>query len=167
MFQAHLGREIQSGSIGAGLATRYNFFEASSAAHRFSPPNSDGSRLERTRQSPLFRREATEFGQELGRYSRGLGCCRGFHLESVCGLVHRGQRLKERVSAGRHAASLPTQASLRRQRSPVGNLWIESPGGAVVNRIHQHKTQIALEMRGDFYRFFKMRRRHDSDFKAR
>jgi hypothetical protein len=101
--QARLDREIQSGSIGAGLAARYDFSEhlSSSSLQR---PNSDGSRLERTRQSPLFRREAKEFGQELGRYSQGLGCCRAFHLEPVCGLVHRGQGLKERVSAGRHPA---------------------------------------------------------------
>lgn len=42
--------------------------------------------------NPLFRREATEFGQELGRYSQCLGRYRGSHLDPVHRFVHRGQR---------------------------------------------------------------------------
>jgi len=103
VFQARLDREIQSGSIGAGLATRYDF---SQHFNHIVPSAPQLARLAVREHAikVLFRRKATEFRQELGRYSQGLGCCPGFHLQPMCRLVHRGQRLKERVCAGRHFA---------------------------------------------------------------
>src|SRR5271165_2187153 len=121
-------------------------FRSIFSSSSFRCRNLNSSRLGRRRSKSLFRREATEFGQELGGYSQSLGGCRGFHFEPVYGLVHRGQRFQESVSARRHPTrflkfakrSANAEASLRFQAAR----YHQQPKSSLDLNSHGHERQV-------------------------